>query len=76
MRSSCLQYWRGYREYCKQLHPAVVSGSAVAATMPAYRHADEFAALLSPRLRDAIASLNIQHGGYSDVLLSIGRSLA
>jgi len=58
------------------LHPAVVSGSAVAATMPAYRHADEFAALLSPRLRDAIASLNIRHGGYSDVLLSIGRSLA
>ena len=58
------------------LHPAVVSGSAVAATMPAYRHADEFAALQSPRVREAIAALNVRRGGYSDILLSIGRSLA
>ncbi|HEX3398136.1 MAG TPA: hopanoid biosynthesis-associated protein HpnK [Steroidobacteraceae bacterium] len=58
------------------LHPAVVSGSAVAATMPAYRHADEFAALESQRVRETIAALNIRRGGYSDILLSIGRSLA
>jgi hopanoid biosynthesis associated protein HpnK len=57
------------------LHPATVSGSAVAATMPAYRHADELAALQSPRVRQAIAALDIGRGGYSDVLLSTGRSL-
>src|SRR5580692_7286792 len=58
------------------LHPAIVSGSAVAASMPAYRHAEEFAALQSPRVREAIAALNVRRGGYSDILLNIGRSLA
>lgn len=58
------------------LHPAVVSGSAIAPTMSAYRHADEFAALKSPRVREALAALNIRRGGYSDILRNIGRSLA
>jgi chitin disaccharide deacetylase len=58
------------------LHPAVVSGSAIAASMSAYRHADELAALQSPRVHAALAALNIRRGGYSDILRNIGRSLA
>jgi hopanoid biosynthesis associated protein HpnK len=58
------------------LHPATASGAAVAASMPAYRHTDELAGLLSPRVRQVIAALNVRRGGYSDVLLDIGRSLA
>jgi chitin disaccharide deacetylase len=57
------------------LHPAMVSGSAVAPSMSAYRHADEFAALQSPRVQAALTVLNIRRGGYSDILLNIGRSL-
>ena len=37
------------------LHPAIASGAAIAASMGGYRHADELAALLSPRVRAAIA---------------------
>jgi hopanoid biosynthesis associated protein HpnK len=33
------------------LHPAVTSGAEVGASMTGYRHADELAALLSPRVR-------------------------
>jgi hopanoid biosynthesis associated protein HpnK len=58
------------------LHPATASGIAVAPSMRAYRHADELAALLSPRVREAMAALNVRRGGYSDILLNIGRSLA
>jgi hopanoid biosynthesis associated protein HpnK len=58
------------------LHPATTSGAAVAPSMHAYRHADELAGLLSPRVREAMAALNVRRGGYSDVLLNIGRSLA
>lgn len=58
------------------LHPATVSGSAIAGTMPNYRHADELAALLSPRVRAALAAINAGRGGYSDVLQRVGRSLA
>jgi chitin disaccharide deacetylase len=50
------------------LHPAIESGSIVAPSMAKYRHADEFAALLSPRVRAVIDSLGIRCGGYSDVL--------
>ena len=48
------------------LHPATVSGSAIAASMNDYRHADELAALLSPRVRVAAAA--IERGGYVDAL--------
>jgi chitin disaccharide deacetylase len=58
------------------LHPATASGAAIAPSMRAYRHADELAALLSPRVREAIAALNVRRGGYGDILLNIGRSLA
>jgi hopanoid biosynthesis associated protein HpnK len=50
------------------LHPATESGSAIAASMNAYRHADELAALLSPRVRTVIDEAGIGHGGFSDAL--------
>jgi len=52
------------------LHPALASGPAIAASMPAYRHADEFAALVSPRVRRALRRLRAQgfrFGGYADL---------
>jgi chitin disaccharide deacetylase len=58
------------------LHPATASGAAVAPSMRAYRHADELAGLLSARVREALAALNVRRGGYGDILRSIGRSLA
>jgi hopanoid biosynthesis associated protein HpnK len=58
------------------LHPATLSGAEIASTMPTYRHADELAALLSPRVRAAMDALNVRRGGYSDVLRQVGRSLA
>jgi chitin disaccharide deacetylase len=54
------------------LHPATVSGGAIAASMNGYRHADEFAALLSPRVRAAVAAAGIERGGYADALLARG----
>ena len=50
------------------LHPATESGSAIASSMSTYRHADELAALLSIRVRAAIATGNFYHGGYADVM--------
>ena len=52
------------------LHPATQSGDVVSPSMPTYRHADELAALLSPRVQAAIALANVSVGGYSDVRLS------
>jgi hopanoid biosynthesis associated protein HpnK len=49
------------------LHPAVQSGSSIAPTMSTYAHADELAALLSPRVRDTLAALNVPSGGFRDV---------
>jgi hopanoid biosynthesis associated protein HpnK len=48
------------------LHPAVQSGAVIAASMGGYRHADELAALLSPKVRAAIAAGGFGHGGYAD----------
>jgi hopanoid biosynthesis associated protein HpnK len=48
------------------LHPATESGAAIAPTMPGYRHADELAALLSPRVRAALAESGANCGGFSD----------
>ena len=50
------------------LHPATESGAAIAASMSAYRHCDELAALLSPRVRAAIAQADIPCGGYRDLV--------
>jgi chitin disaccharide deacetylase len=52
------------------LHPAAESCSAIAPSMSAYRHADELAALLSPRVRKAVADAQISCGGYRDVARS------
>lgn len=49
------------------LHPGVVSGAAVAPTMLGYRHADELAALLSPRVREALDRAAVRHGGFTDI---------
>src|SRR6185312_6371073 len=46
------------------LHPAVASGGVIAASMSGYRHADELAALLSPRVRAAVAASGAQTGGF------------
>jgi hopanoid biosynthesis associated protein HpnK len=48
------------------LHPAAQSGAVIAASMSEYRHADELAALLSPRVRAAIVGGDFGRGGYSD----------
>ena len=58
------------------LHPATTSGAAITPSMHAYRHADELSGLLSPRVREALAALNVRRGGYADILRNIGRSLA
>jgi chitin disaccharide deacetylase len=50
------------------LHPATRSGAAIAASMPAYRHADELAALLSPRVAAQLAAAPTPRGGYGDWL--------
>jgi hopanoid biosynthesis associated protein HpnK len=52
------------------LHPALESGAAIAPSMAGYRHADEFAALVSPRVREACAALaarGVRFGGFSDL---------
>lgn len=52
------------------LHPALASGAAIAASMRAYRHADEFAALVSPRVvraRDCLQAQGYRFGGFSDL---------
>ena len=48
-------------------HPAVDSGAAIAPTMDGYRHADELAALLSPRVRAALDRTAPRRGGFRDV---------
>jgi hopanoid biosynthesis associated protein HpnK len=53
------------------LHPALISGSVIGPSMPAYRHADEFAALISPRVRAALEQLRrrgLRVGGFSDLV--------
>ena len=49
------------------LHPATRSGEAVSPSMPGYRHTDELAALLSPRVAAAVASCGAARGGYRDL---------
>ncbi|MDB6084901.1 MAG: cellobiose phosphotransferase system celC [Gammaproteobacteria bacterium] len=49
------------------LHPAALSGAVIAPSMSGYRHRDELAALLSPRVRAAITGAELARGGYGDV---------
>jgi hopanoid biosynthesis associated protein HpnK len=58
------------------LHPALVSGAALAPSMPAYRHADEFAALVSPCTRQACDRLRaggLRFGGFADLACAAHR---
>jgi chitin disaccharide deacetylase len=53
------------------LHPALESGTAIAASMAGYRHGDEFAALVSPRVaraRDGLRARGFRFGGFADLL--------
>jgi hopanoid biosynthesis associated protein HpnK len=49
------------------LHPAIESGAAIAPSMRGYRHADELAALTSPRVRAAVAATGAATGGFRDL---------
>lgn len=49
-------------------HPATASGRDISDAMAGYRHEDELAALLSPRVRAALDALKIPRGGFMDVL--------
>jgi hypothetical protein len=49
--------------YC---HPAT-KGAPLTPSMRDYRHADELAALCSPRVARAIESTGAMHGGFADV---------
>jgi hopanoid biosynthesis associated protein HpnK len=49
------------------LHPATLSGRAIAASMPNYRHRDELQALLSPSVRAVLDGSAIRLGGYGDI---------
>jgi hopanoid biosynthesis associated protein HpnK len=48
------------------LHPATVPGGGIAESMSQYRHSEELAALLSPRVRAALQEVGVR-GGYQDV---------
>jgi hopanoid biosynthesis associated protein HpnK len=53
------------------LHPALDSGAAIAPAMRGYRHRDEFAALVSPRVRaacDGLRARGWRFGGYADLV--------
>ncbi len=50
------------------LHPATVSGATIARSMSGYRHADELAALRSPRIRTALTQMRAACGGYGDLV--------
>ncbi len=58
------------------LHPALCSGAAIAPSMRGYRHADEFAALVSPRVRavcGALRALGWRFGGFADLVAAAGQ---
>jgi len=50
--------------YC---HPATPGDAALTPSMTDYRHADELAALLSPRVAAAMNVTGLHRGGFSDV---------
>ncbi|MGH8149847.1 MAG: hopanoid biosynthesis-associated protein HpnK [Steroidobacteraceae bacterium] len=49
------------------LHPATRSGAAISPSMRGYRHADELAALVSVRVREAIEATRARRGGFRDL---------
>ncbi|WP_042303067.1 hopanoid biosynthesis-associated protein HpnK [Paraburkholderia kururiensis] len=53
--------------YCHPAAPADAGEGPITASMHAYRHADELAALLSPRVAAAIEAAGAVRGGFADV---------
>lgn len=51
------------------LHPATRTQNPIARSMQDYRHTDELAALLSPRVREAVARTDAICCGYADLWL-------
>jgi hopanoid biosynthesis associated protein HpnK len=49
------------------LHPATESGATVNASQGGYRHADELAALVSPRVKAAIQAAQVDCGGFAGI---------
>lgn len=49
------------------VHPALSAAPAFARSMPAYRHVDEFEALVSARVRQAIDAAGVRLIGYGDL---------
>jgi hopanoid biosynthesis associated protein HpnK len=49
------------------LHPAIQTRDPLTPSMQQYRHADELAGLLSPRVKAAVAASNAIRGGYGDL---------
>ena len=49
------------------LHPATATDGPLTASMQDYRHADELAAILSPRVRAALERCGIVRGGFTDL---------
>ena len=49
------------------LHPATPTPDPLTASMRDYRHVDELATLLSPRVRAALAETNAIRCGYADL---------
>ena len=49
------------------LHPATAGPEPLTPTMREYRHADELSALLSPRVRAALAVTGARTGGFTDL---------
>jgi hopanoid biosynthesis associated protein HpnK len=48
------------------LHPATPTSAPISSSMREYRHAEELAGLLSPRVRVAMDALQVTRGGYAD----------
>jgi len=56
------------------LHPAAERTSALVAAMPGYRHQEEFAALLSARLKNRIRELGISLASYTDLATALAKT--
>jgi hopanoid biosynthesis associated protein HpnK len=56
------------------LHPAISSGANDPESTRGYRHVDELAALLSPRIRDAVVGSRIARGGYREATAALSFS--
>lgn len=54
-------------------HPATADDAPVTPTMHGYRHAEELAALCSPRVARAIAATGARRGAFSDVFTGNGQ---